>query len=327
MVALLFCDVDGFKNVNDEYGHRTGDELLRTIASRLTSVVRPEDTVARIGGDEFVVLIDSAISVDDIAAVAARMRAAVSEPIAAGPAHFDVTMSIGIAVSIGTDPPTTPEALLHDADEAMYKAKRQGPNVIELFDEDAPETVANFKKLAADGFYADERVVTAVKGELIPESVSLRERPSTLAISAPAGAEVYVDGAFTSHGGEGIVLELQSGAHRLAVAEKGHRVWVRELELERGKSQNVRVKLEPTAQRQASTALFWSGAAALGAGAVFAAFAVRAESRARDFIAQQAEGNVTSAELSAYDSNKTDRNRYRAAAAISWASSAGLLIT
>jgi len=136
MVALLFCDVDGFKNVNDEYGHRTGDELLRIIASRLTSVVRPEDTVARIGGDEFVVLIDSAVSVDDIAAVAARMRAAVSEPIAAGPAHFDISMSIGIAVSIAGDPATTPEALLHDADEAMYKAKRRGPNIIELFDED-----------------------------------------------------------------------------------------------------------------------------------------------------------------------------------------------
>ncbi len=135
MVALLFCDVDGFKNVNDEYGHRTGDELLRIIAQRVTSVVRPEDTVARIGGDEFVVLIDSAISVEDIAAVAARVRAAVSEPISAGPAHFDVSMSIGIAVSIAGDAVTTPEALLHDADEAMYKAKRQGPNVIELFDE------------------------------------------------------------------------------------------------------------------------------------------------------------------------------------------------
>ena len=74
MVAVLFCDIDAFKNVNDEYGHRTGDELLRIIAQRFTSVVRPEDTVARIGGDEFVVLIDSASSVDDIAVAAARMR-------------------------------------------------------------------------------------------------------------------------------------------------------------------------------------------------------------------------------------------------------------
>jgi len=136
MVALLFCDVDGFKTVNDEYGHRTGDQLLRIIAQRLTAVVRPEDTVARIGGDEFIVLVDSATNVDDIAAVAARIRAAVSEPIAAGPADFDVSMSIGIAVSIGAGVTTTPEALLNHADEAMYKAKRQGPNVIELFDDD-----------------------------------------------------------------------------------------------------------------------------------------------------------------------------------------------
>jgi diguanylate cyclase (GGDEF)-like protein/PAS domain S-box-containing protein len=136
MVAVLFCDIDGFKNVNDEYGHRTGDELLRIIAERLTAVVRPEDTVARIGGDEFVVLIDSANCVDDIAAVAARMRAAVSEPISAGPANFDVSVSIGVAVATIGDDGVTPEGLLHDADEAMYKAKRQGPNVIELFDED-----------------------------------------------------------------------------------------------------------------------------------------------------------------------------------------------
>jgi len=136
MVALLFCDVDGFKNVNDEYGHRTGDELLRIIASRLTSVVRPEDTVSRIGGDEFVVLLDQAFSIDDIASVAARMRAAVSEPIIAGPARFDVSVSIGIAVSVTGESARTPEELLHDADEAMYKAKRQGPNEIELFDED-----------------------------------------------------------------------------------------------------------------------------------------------------------------------------------------------
>jgi diguanylate cyclase (GGDEF)-like protein/PAS domain S-box-containing protein len=136
MVAVLFCDIDGFKNVNDEYGHRTGDELLRIIAERLTSVVRPEDTVARIGGDEFVVLIDSATNVDDIAAVAARIRAAVSEPISAGPANFAVSVSIGVAIARIGDDGVTSEGLLHDADEAMYKAKRQGPNVIELFDED-----------------------------------------------------------------------------------------------------------------------------------------------------------------------------------------------
>jgi diguanylate cyclase (GGDEF)-like protein/PAS domain S-box-containing protein len=157
MVAVLFCDVDGFKSVNDEYGHRTGDDLLRIIAQRLSSVVRPEDTVARIGGDEFVVLLDSATSIDDIASVAARMRAVVAEPIAAGPARFDVSMSIGIAVALIGDESITPEALLHDADEAMYKAKRQGPNVIELFDEDLRIAASSRLRVLTDIRHAASR--------------------------------------------------------------------------------------------------------------------------------------------------------------------------
>jgi EAL domain-containing protein (putative c-di-GMP-specific phosphodiesterase class I) len=90
--------------------------------------------VARIGGDEFVVLCEGLVDLDDAAMVAARVRSAVAAPIQTGPAELEITISIGVAVaSLNED--ANPDTLLRDADEAMYKAKRQGPNVIELFDE------------------------------------------------------------------------------------------------------------------------------------------------------------------------------------------------
>jgi len=150
LVAVLFCDVDGFKNVNDEYGHGVGDHVLRTIAERLTAVVRPADTVARIGGDEFVVLLDSVVGIEDVAAVAARVSAAVAEPISAGPVEFEVTVSVGISVASPRDPRVTPESLLHDADDAMYKAKRQGPNIVELFDDALRATASRRLRLLSE---------------------------------------------------------------------------------------------------------------------------------------------------------------------------------
>ena len=181
--------------------------------------------------------------------------------------------------------------------------------------------------VSADGFFGEQRQVTAIKGELIPEAVSLRERPSLLTLSIPSGAEVFVDGTFATRGGERVSLELPSGSHRVAIAESGHRVLVRTLELERGKSQDLRVTLETTRQRKAAVVLLITGAAALGTGAVFGALAVRAEDRAQDFLTRQAQGNVTSGDLSSYESNVTDRGRYRAATGISLAASAGLFIT
>lgn len=140
MTVLLFCDVDGFKNVNDAHGHQVGDGVLRTIADRLTYAVRAQDTVARIGGDEFVVLCESVDDVDQAMLTAARLGAAIEAPMTIEDEHLEVTVSIGIAVA-GNDDTANPDTLLRDADEAMYKAKRQGPNVIEVFD-DKLKTVA-----------------------------------------------------------------------------------------------------------------------------------------------------------------------------------------
>ncbi len=149
ILALLFCDVDGFKNINDAYGHQVGDDMLRVVAERLSTAVRPGDTVARIGGDEFVILCESLEDFNDAATIAYRASAAVAAPIATGPADLEMTVSIGVAVAAVGDE-VTADTLLRDADEAMYKAKRQGPNVVELFDEQLRAAASSSLRLLAE---------------------------------------------------------------------------------------------------------------------------------------------------------------------------------
>ncbi|HMI85830.1 MAG TPA: PEGA domain-containing protein, partial [Polyangiaceae bacterium] len=182
-------------------------------------------------------------------------------------------------------------------------------------------------EVTAEGFYPEQRELTAMAGDLIPEVVALRERPATLTIAAPGGAEIYINGAFASRGGQQVVLELPSGMHRLAIAERGHKVVYRALELERGKAQALRVELEPTGQRRAANVLFITGAGALAAGAVFGTLAVYAENRAQDFLARKEEGNVAGSALADYDDDRAARERFRIATAVSVAASAGLFIT
>src|SRR4051812_41258206 len=119
--GILFLDLDGFKAVNDVHGHAVGDAVLRAVAGRLTATVRPSDTLARIGGDEFVVLVEGATT-EGVAALADRLRAAVTEPIAVGTLTLNVGVSVGIAMSQagGTESST----LLDRADRGMYAEKR-----------------------------------------------------------------------------------------------------------------------------------------------------------------------------------------------------------
>jgi diguanylate cyclase (GGDEF)-like protein/PAS domain S-box-containing protein len=134
IIALLFCDVDGFKAVNDAYGHHAGDDTLRTLAQHMTASVRPEDTVARIGGDEFAVLCEGLEDVEDAIAVASRIQAAVATQGDTESAAYKVTLSIGVALTyVGVD--ITPGDLLRHADQAMYKAKHESSNDIALFDD------------------------------------------------------------------------------------------------------------------------------------------------------------------------------------------------
>jgi diguanylate cyclase (GGDEF)-like protein len=136
-LAVLFIDLDDFKIVNDTLGHQVGDTLLREIAPRIAAAVRPADTVARFGGDEFVVLCEDLTGHSDAIRVASRVRNAFEAPFDVAGAPRRITASIGVAVS--TDRDTDANALIRDADAAVYRAKGQGRGWIETHDEAAHE--------------------------------------------------------------------------------------------------------------------------------------------------------------------------------------------
>lgn len=124
--ALLFLDLDGFKTVNDTLGHRAGDVLLQIISNRLQAELRAEDTVARIAGDEFAILIENAESDMRAAQVAEKLIDCVARPITLEEQEVTVTVSVGIAMAPDDGP--DPDTLLRNADAAMYRAKSRGRN-------------------------------------------------------------------------------------------------------------------------------------------------------------------------------------------------------
>ena len=130
--AVLFIDLDGFKLINDSFGHGVGDRLLCTVAQRLSSKLRPTDTLARHAGDEFVAVLDQIDEPRDAAIAAERLADALAEPINLDGESIHISASIGVALA---EPDSTPEALLADADSAMYTAKRTGRGRFEIFGE------------------------------------------------------------------------------------------------------------------------------------------------------------------------------------------------
>ncbi len=139
--ALLFLDLDQFKQINDTFGHELGDRLLKQVAERLCSAVRESDTVARIGGDEFAVILEGLQAPSDVVVGVQHLVQAFEEPFDVGGHRFTVSCSIGIALypQDGEDVHT----LLRNADTAMFRAKAAGRNTYRLYDEEMTrETVA-----------------------------------------------------------------------------------------------------------------------------------------------------------------------------------------
>jgi diguanylate cyclase (GGDEF)-like protein len=130
-VAVVFVDVDHFKLVNDSLGHSAGDDLLRQLARRLGRCTRAGDTVARFGGDEFVLVCDDVTDAEEAVAIGQRVRDVCDEAFPVDEQPMYVTVSCGIVVAGEGDTPVT---LLRDADTAMYRAKERGRARIELFD-------------------------------------------------------------------------------------------------------------------------------------------------------------------------------------------------
>ena len=125
-VGLLFCDIDRFKDVNDEYGHAAGDAVLRGIASRITGAVRHEDLVARMGGDELLVILQAVHGLEEAVRIAEKVHRATSMPILL-PDGRAVTATLTIGATVAT-PGEDPDAVLARADRALYEGKRSGRN-------------------------------------------------------------------------------------------------------------------------------------------------------------------------------------------------------
>nr|WP_050469666.1 diguanylate cyclase [Herbaspirillum chlorophenolicum] len=133
LMALFFMDIDGFKGVNDRYGHEAGDELLIQFAQRLLNSVRDVDTVSRLAGDEFVVILEKLQTQQDAINVADKILNAIRVPFELTHSRINVSSSIGVAVYLpDEDGEIGPEELLAMADKAMYAAKRRGKNRVEV---------------------------------------------------------------------------------------------------------------------------------------------------------------------------------------------------
>jgi diguanylate cyclase (GGDEF)-like protein/PAS domain S-box-containing protein len=130
-LAVMFLDLDRFKDVNDTLGHSLGDELLKAVAMRLKTALRQEDTVARMGGDEFTILLANLKAAEDAPKIAHKMLDVVAQPVRIEGTELFVTTSIGIALHPNDG--DTAEALLKNADHAMYRAKEAGRNLVHMY--------------------------------------------------------------------------------------------------------------------------------------------------------------------------------------------------
>jgi diguanylate cyclase (GGDEF)-like protein len=133
-VGVLFIDLDGFKDFNDRHGHGAGDELLKAIGARLAATVRGEDTVARIGGDEFGVLLADVHDAEDAAAVGGKLLVALSAPVALEDAEVRLGASVGVAVF--PDHGIDPDAVMRAADDAVTRVKDDGKDGVRIADDD-----------------------------------------------------------------------------------------------------------------------------------------------------------------------------------------------
>lgn len=197
MLALLFCDLDEFKRVNDTFGHATGDAVLIEIADRLTRTRRASDTIARTGGDEFVILCEGLTEVADATLIAERVGDTVEVPIALNDNDAILSVSIGIVTVHGDAAKhADPMMLLRNADAAMYKAKEHGKARWQLFDRQLIDEVAQRFEIESDLRGALDRdefmlfyqpVFDLTSGTVVGSEALLRWNHPTRGVIQPAG--------------------------------------------------------------------------------------------------------------------------------------------
>ncbi|MBX3661070.1 MAG: EAL domain-containing protein [Burkholderiales bacterium] len=179
-VAVLFIDLDGFKMINDGFGHGTGDQVLKLTGNRLAANIRQGDTAARLGGDEFVVVLNDQEKIEDISDAVQRIMDAVLRPIPIQQQEITLTCSIGISVC--PDDGDDPDELLKFADVAMYKAKEEGKNTSRFYTRGMNDAIVRKVTLTNNLRRALER-----------EEFRLHYQPQIdLATGAPIGAEALI---------------------------------------------------------------------------------------------------------------------------------------
>lgn len=160
-LAVCYLDLDGFKPVNDTWGHAAGDQMLVQVTRNLQDVLRGDDTLARLGGDEFVLLLNELSDRDECRTVMDRVLAAIARPLSAGDNQISISASIGVVLVSG-DNETDADTLLRQADQAMYRAKESGKNRYHVFDSEQDRRLRAYWDVvarAAAGLAAGEFVL------------------------------------------------------------------------------------------------------------------------------------------------------------------------
>jgi diguanylate cyclase (GGDEF)-like protein len=192
--AVLFVDLDQFKTVNDSMGHEAGDRLLRELADRLSAKLRREDTLARWGGDEFMVLAEDLPSIEDVAVIAQTLVDVGSTPFSLADGHV-IALSTSVGVSVYPDDSSTPAELIRNADTAMYSAKGRGGNQVCFYASEMTDqartrlTIANGLRLAIerDEFRLHyQPIVDIASGQIVGAEALLRWQRDADELMLPA---------------------------------------------------------------------------------------------------------------------------------------------
>ncbi|MDN3414122.1 MULTISPECIES: GGDEF domain-containing response regulator [unclassified Pseudoalteromonas] len=227
-LAVAYLDLDNFKPINDKYGHETGDFVLKTIAQRLKSTLRKEDTLARIGGDEFILLLRGAAhTIQEYETLLQEVLIEVNDPIKLVEFSCSVQISVSIGVALPSDDGLTCDDILRRADQTMYQAKRSGTNRILFFDPEE-ESLRHAKHdllLAAEkGIARKEFIlhyqpkVNLMDHQLIGVEALIRWNHPTLGLLYPGHFSEALE-----HPHIGILI----GEWVLAEALKQHKIWTR----------------------------------------------------------------------------------------------------